>query len=48
MECWYQKSERWVRGVFLKEFLENIQNEDFGDNIFEKGQNLRLFPGLAP
>ena len=30
---------------FLKDILENIKNEDFGFNIFEKGQTLR--PGHA-
>ena len=28
--------------------MENIQNEDFGFGIFESGQILRPFSGLAP
>ena len=28
--------------------FENIQNEDFGFELFEKGQILMPFPGLAP
>ena len=35
-------------GSFLKEFLENIQKEDFGLKIFEKAQILRPFSSLAP
>ena len=33
---------------FLKEFLENIENEDFGFDIFLKCQIWRPFTGLAP
>ena len=33
---------------FLNECLENIQNEDYGYDIFEKGQILRPFSGLVP
>ena len=31
-----------------KEILKNIQNEDYGIKILEKGQFLRPFSGIAP
>ena len=37
-----------VWSSFLKEFLENIQNKDFGFKFFEKSQILRPFSSLAP
>ena len=39
MEWWVSKQGKkgdW--SSFLKEFSENIKNEDFGFDIFEKGQ----------
>ena len=33
---------------FLIFLLENIKNEDFGSEMFEKGKILRTFSGLAP
>ena len=32
----------------MKEFLENIENEDFGLNLLQKGQILVPFSGLPP
>ena len=32
----------------MREFLENIKKISFGFDIFEKGQILRPFSGLAP
>ena len=33
--------------MFLKEYMENIKKEDFGFDIFEKGQILKPFSDLA-
>ena len=41
-------SSEGIFGFSSEEDLENYQNEDFDFNIFEKGQILRPFSGLAP
>ena len=50
MECWvskYGKKGHW--SSFLKKFLKNIKKWRFWFfEIYEKGQNLRPFSGLAP
>ena len=47
--CWISKQDKkGVWSLSLKEFLENIQNEGFGFDIYEKGQILMPFLGLAP
>ena len=46
--CWISKQDKkGVWSLSLKEFLENIQNEGFGFDIYEKGKILRSFSGLA-
>ena len=40
------KSKLW--SSFLKEFWKIFKNEDFGFDIFEKGQILRLFQAKHP
>ena len=35
-------------GVFWRDFWKIFKNDDFGFDIFEKGQILRPFSGLAP
>ena len=46
--CWASiKGKKGVRGVLFN-FCEIFKNEDFGYEIFEKGQILRPFLGLAP
>ena len=49
MDGWIsKKGKKGAWNLFLKEFLENIKNEDFGLRLFGKGQILVPFSGLAP
>ena len=49
MECWVSnKGKKGHWSSFLKDFQKIFTIEDFGIDIFDKGQISRPFSGLAP